>query len=207
MKAMKWLGIALLTVVILFVAIGAMGSKDYALARSIVIDAPPEAIHPYLENLEKWPEWVPWERDDPSIQTTYGSVTVGAGASQTWTSDDGPGRLELTRSDVSSGIAYDMAFGEGDGEMPASCQMNYRAVDGGTQVIWHADGISALVVFEKGSPFRDDEFRVPENGATPSGPAGIGTHEESERRKGYEYNVYPNGDREKPLDPKVFIDR
>jgi len=146
MKALKWVAFGLILIAVLFVGIGALSSPEYAFARSIVVAAPPAAIHPWLEDLKRWEEWAPWNTEDPTIVTTYGDVTVGAGASQTWTSESGDGRLTLTRSDPQSGIAYDMAFVDGEREMPATCRMTYREVDGGTQVIWEMQGTIPLPI-------------------------------------------------------------
>ena len=47
----------LLLVALLFVVALALPS-EYHVKRSVVINAKPEAIYPYLNNFKKWPEWV-----------------------------------------------------------------------------------------------------------------------------------------------------
>ena len=140
MKVLKWVAITgglLLAALVLF---GLFASRDYALARTIVIDAPPEKVHELIGDLTRWPEWAPWEEDDPSIETTLGDKSVGVGASQTWTSDSGDGRLEITASDAAAGIEYTMAFVEGETEMPADCKMSYNVKDGKTELVWEMEG-------------------------------------------------------------------
>ena len=146
MKALKWIGIGIGLLIALIAGFGFLGSSDYALARSIVIDAPPEKIHEYLGDLERWPDWAPFEEDDPSIQTTLGATTKGVGASQEWTGDSGNGWLRITSSDPTTGIVYEMAFVDGETEMPANCRMNYTEESGKTEVTWEMSGDVAIPV-------------------------------------------------------------
>ena len=85
------------------------------------------------------------------MKTTLGTQTTGVGASQSWTDKDGGGWLKVTRSDPSSGLAYDMAFVMGEGtdteEMPAQGAITYEPVDGGTRVSWSMSGEVTLPVF------------------------------------------------------------
>jgi len=133
------IGLALL--VVLVAAVGLVMPTSYAIEKSVVIHAKPEAIHPHLEDLKKWEAWAPWYQMDDSIQTTYGPKTIGVGASQTWKSTDGDGELQLTRCDLASGIAYDMAFIMDDGKRaPSTCAMDYRTSGDSTTVTWTMTG-------------------------------------------------------------------
>ena len=33
----------------------------WTVEREVVVDAPPEAIWPWIVDLERWPEWSPWQ--------------------------------------------------------------------------------------------------------------------------------------------------
>jgi hypothetical protein len=132
------IGLAVLVVAI--VLVGLMLPTEYSVNESVAIKASPEAIHAYVADLEKWDDWAPWLEEDPTIVTTLGEITVGVGASQTWTSKDGDGELTLTASDPATGIAYDMAFIMGDVRAPSTCTMTYE-VDGDSTVVgWTMDG-------------------------------------------------------------------
>ena len=131
---------ALVLLVVVGAIAGMLMPTTYRIERSLTMDAAPAAIHVHVNDLEKWPAWAPWEEEDPSIVTTYGDQTVGAGASQTWTSDQGNGELTLTRSDPESGIAYEMAFIMDGLRAPAVCSMTYGEADGSTTVTWTMEG-------------------------------------------------------------------
>jgi hypothetical protein len=74
---------------------------------------------------------------DPSVVTTYGPTTTGAGASQTWTSNSGGGELTFTKSDSVNGIEYDMSF---DGAFFSHGVVRYEVIPTGTQVTWGMSG-------------------------------------------------------------------
>ena len=144
---MKKVLIGVVVIVLLLVGgvviAGLVMPTTYEIERSVAISATTSAIHVHVGDLEKWPAWAPWEEDDPSIVTTYGEKTVGAGASQTWTGKEGDGELTLTKSDPNSGIAYDMVFIMDETRAPASCAMSYEADGESTTVTWTMEGDAA----------------------------------------------------------------
>lgn len=140
---MKPFLIGLLVLLVLICAVGLVMPTEYAVERRLDIAAPAAVIHPWIDDLQKWEQWTPWVEDDPSIVTTYGTLTAGVGASQSWTSDSGNGELTLTRSDPATGIAYEMAFVDGDMRAPASCEMRLEPKGEGTTVTWTMRGDAA----------------------------------------------------------------
>jgi hypothetical protein len=132
-------GAALLLV--LFLVVGLILPTDYSVSESVEIDATAAEVHVFVGELRKWPEWAPWEENDPTIVTTYGPTTTGVGASQSWTSEtEGAGELTLTKCDPATGIAYDMAFIVGETRSPARADMSYAASGAGTTVTWSMEG-------------------------------------------------------------------
>lgn len=138
MKIVKWLAIIIAVIVVLFIIIGFTLPKDYSVERSVVIQAEPAAIHTLVGELRAWEEWTPWQEADPTIVTTFGDVTSGVGASQTWTGDSGSGELTFTQCSVDTGVLYDMSFDEG--KYVSIGALDYKIVDGGTQVTWRMAG-------------------------------------------------------------------
>lgn len=136
----------LLVLLALFVAVVVVGfflPTTYAVERRITIDAGAERVHALVGDLERWPLWTPWAAADPSMTTTLGDSTTGVGASQRWSGKDGDGELTFTESDPATGIAYDMAFIDGDLRAPAVSAMRYEPSGEGTTVVWTMSGDSA----------------------------------------------------------------
>ena len=138
MKIVKWLAIIIAVVVVLFVLIGFTLPKDYSVERTVVIQADPAAVHTLVGDLTAWDQWTPWLDADPTIVTTFGDVTSGVGASQTWTGESGDGKLTFTQCSPETGVLYDMSFNEG--KYVSIGALDYTLVDGGTQVTWRMAG-------------------------------------------------------------------
>jgi hypothetical protein len=96
-------------------------------------------VHALTSDLTRWPEWTPWE-DDKTIQKRMGGTTSGVGASQSWSSSSGAGRLTLTKSDPAEGIAYDMVFVNDGHESPAQSEMTYSKSGDAVIVTWRMEG-------------------------------------------------------------------
>jgi len=112
--------------------------SEYEINRSIVIDRPPELVHPFVDDLNKWPLWMPWQKADPNAKIVIGEKFSGVGASQSWEGKDGRGELVFTRSSVDYGVDYDMGF-QGDATKTKN-SIIYQNLDGKTQVNWIMQG-------------------------------------------------------------------
>ncbi len=138
MKIVKWLGIIVVVVVVVFILVGFSLPKDYSVERSVVIRAEPAAIHTLVGELRSWDRWTPWQEADPTIVTTFGGITAGVGANQSWTGKSGGGELTFTQCSPETGVLYDMSFDEG--KYVSIGALDYRVTDGGTEVTWRMAG-------------------------------------------------------------------
>jgi len=138
MKVLKWVGIIVLLLIVLFVVIGLLLPSEFNVQRSVVIDAEPAKIHILVGDLKRWAEWEPWQDEDPSIETKIHGESTGVGAKQTWTGDSGSGELKFMRTDPETGIAYGTFFNEGD--FASVGKIVYEPGPGGTKVTWNWSG-------------------------------------------------------------------
>ena len=131
----------LLGIIVGLVVIGLFLPTRYAVVCQTTIAAAPAAVHAYVGHLDRWPEWMPWEQEDPSIVTARSDETTGVGASQSWTSAKaGDGELEFTECDEATGIAYDMAFLMKDRRAPSKAAIRYAPSGDTTKVTWAMEG-------------------------------------------------------------------
>jgi ribosome-associated toxin RatA of RatAB toxin-antitoxin module len=138
-KFFKALSLAFLVLILIVIIVGLFLPTNYSVNRSIIIDAKPAAIHEYVGDLKKWPEWEPWTEQDPTIIITYGEKTSGIGANQSWIGKDGDGQLTLTSSSPAKGIEYDLLFDNGKYECKSA--VVYEPMEEGqTKVTWSMDG-------------------------------------------------------------------
>ncbi len=131
----------LLGLIAVLVIAGLVIPSQYSISRSETIAAPAAAVHAFVGHLEKWPEWMPWEKEDPSVITTLSDKTTGVGAAQAWTSAKaGDGEVEFTECDENTGIAYDMVFISKGKRAPAKASIRYAPAGSGTEVTWSMEG-------------------------------------------------------------------
>jgi len=132
--------VVVFVVVVVFVCVvagvGFFLPAKWSVQRSKLIEADPEAIHPYANDLGRWPEWVPWNSErDATLDVTYAEQTVGVGAKHMWTSEkSGNGELTITASDPDTGIEFELVME--DGQFRALGEIEYELLDGGTRVHW-----------------------------------------------------------------------
>lgn len=126
----------------LFVVIGAVYLYGYLLAPegwsvevSRVIEASPEEIHPWIEDLHRWPEWQ--EYGEVTFEFTYEGAEKGVGAIATSRNESTEVRVEITASDPTKGVWFDELL---EGTVPAKGAIRYEVVPEGTRVLWGDQG-------------------------------------------------------------------
>lgn len=105
--------VAVLVISLLAVlGIAAMKPDHFRVERSLEIDARPDAIFPYVNDLKKQISWSPWEKKDPDMQRTYSGAEAGVGAKYHWSGDKniGEGRMEIVESSPQKGIVMKLDF-------------------------------------------------------------------------------------------------
>lgn len=131
--------LVVLTLLALAMLVGLVLPTVWVVERSTLINVPAARVHELVGDLRRWPEWTTWSEVSSGLQIQYGRTTSGTGASQSWTDDDGAGRLVYTRCDA-AGVAYDMAFIDDGKEMPAKGEIRYDAAGEATTVTWTMTG-------------------------------------------------------------------
>lgn len=116
MKIVKWIGITLLLLAVLFVIIGVSLPDRGAVKRSVLIKAPVAVVFENVNNLRNHEKWDPWQASDKTMRITYGPVTAGTGASYSWTSrNSGAGTQTITESVPDSLIKTELVFADMEG--------------------------------------------------------------------------------------------
>ncbi len=113
MRVLKLTVLILLALGVVVVGNGAILPKDFAVERSIEINASPEAVFDEVNSLRKWDAWSPWIARDSSIENTYSGPELGVGATVTWTSEkSGDGKQTITLSERPTRIETTLDFGD-----------------------------------------------------------------------------------------------
>ncbi|MCB1228903.1 MAG: SRPBCC family protein [Verrucomicrobiae bacterium] len=124
----------LILLIVVFVALYALAPAEVRVERSIVIDAPPEAIFPKVNDLKAWRTWSPWMLREPDMKSTYSGPETGLGAKTSWESEtQGSGSQVITESVPNERIATALDFG---GMGTATSDWSFAAEGDGTKVTW-----------------------------------------------------------------------
>lgn len=137
-QVIKLVGIGVLAATLVVAIGGLLLPSEYTVQREVIIQTTPERIHEFANDLETWPQWTPWFKDDPSLQVTLGTVTRGVGANQQWEAKKGGGELTITRSDPNWGVAYNMNLSKGRPQ--SHCTMRYERMADSTRVVMEVNG-------------------------------------------------------------------
>ena len=138
MKTALKILLGLAAALVLVVLVGYAMPETAHVERSVVIDAPREAVFPLVNELPNWTRWDPWHEMEPTVVREYTDATSGAGAAYTWRGEKtGAGKLTVTEVVPNERIETDLYF-EGQGE--AECSYRFSALgDGRTEVTWAFD--------------------------------------------------------------------
>ena len=138
--------------VIAFTLIGLVGGilvyaatrpDSFRIQRSANIKAPPERIFAILNDFQQWAVWSPWEKKDPGMKRTFGSTTVGTGATYAWegNKDVGQGSMAIVESSAPAKLAIRLDFIK-PFEAHNIVEFTLEPIGDGTQVTWSMHGPS-----------------------------------------------------------------
>jgi effector-binding domain-containing protein len=145
---MKFLKYLLLFIVVLIggvVIYTSFQPSEYDVSRSKIIKAPIDIAFNTVNELKTWEKWGPWHDEDTTIVVTYGDKTVGLGASNTWTSKDGPGSMETVKVVPNKLIEQKMQMGEAE---PSEILWHFETTDKGTKVTWQMRDDNPQYIFK-----------------------------------------------------------
>ena len=142
MKALKYIFLLLLLIVVAGAIYLATLDGKYDVQRSKVIKAPVEVVYNEVNDYKTWSSWSPWLWKDPSTEITYGESTSGKGASYAWNSnnkDVGAGNAETLESIANKSIDQKIVFTK-PWESESNIYWTFEPAEGGTKVTWGMKG-------------------------------------------------------------------
>ena len=159
MKILAYAGIAFAVLLAGAFVLAALKPDSFRVERSTVIKAPPERIFAQISDLKAWSAWSPYEKKDPAMKRTFGSMTAGKGAVYEWDGNKnvGKGRMEITEAARPSKILIKLDFLEPfDGHNTAEFTMDGKG--DATTVTWAMYGPANFVSRLMGVFFNMDKM-------------------------------------------------
>jgi hypothetical protein len=141
MKVLKYIGLVLGSLIVLFLVVMSFISPLSHMERAIVTEATPEAIFQVINSYRNFNKWSPWSEIDPNTKYTFEGPEAGVGAKMNWESDNenvGKGSQWILVSEPNKRIKNQMQFGDIGGTYTS--EFFITPVEGGTEIKWTYDG-------------------------------------------------------------------
>lgn len=139
MNALKKLLLLVGVLITLFVAISFFISKDYSVERTIVINAEPSEIYPYVVDLKEWSKWGVWFIRDPNMELEFSGPDRAIGMRSEWKSEtEGNGEMEITQLEHNRRVLYRLYFPDFD--MGSNGAVEIKPTSNGSIVTWRDEG-------------------------------------------------------------------
>lgn len=133
--------IAVLAALVLLALVVARRPDHFRIARSTLIDAPPETVFAILNNPRRGVDWSPFERTDPNMKRVFTGPDQGVGATLAWDGNRqcGTGSIRIVESVPHSHIALALEMSR---PMKASNRVIFtlEPLQGGTKLTWAMEG-------------------------------------------------------------------
>lgn len=140
--------IASLAALVAGVLLYAHSRPDYAqIARSVRIEAAPQKIFPFLDDLHLHGAWSPFERLDPAMTRRFSGAARGTGAVYEWEGNGkiGAGRMEIIDSTPARRVIVELDFLR-PFKANSIAEFSLSPAAGGTVVRWEMDGARPFLV-------------------------------------------------------------
>lgn len=113
MKAIKIVGIVLLSLIVIVVILGLIAPKEFKVSRSITIPTQNQEV--VFKNISIWSEflkWNPWSGKDPSQKITFKGTEGTVGSNYAWAGNDdvGEGEMTITSLTPNTSVESDLHF-------------------------------------------------------------------------------------------------
>lgn len=139
MKFLKRFVLIILILILVLIGVGYLLPDEAHVERDIRIDAPPEAVFPYVSDLRRFNEWSPWPARAPDSQYSYSGPASGVGARMDWQStnpeiDSGSGLI--TESKPPNRVTMRLDLGA---RGRATVYFDIQPAGDGSHVVWGFD--------------------------------------------------------------------
>jgi hypothetical protein len=111
-SAIAFLVAILVVVVGVLLGLAATKPNTFRVRRATRIEAPPEQIFAFVNDLRSFVAWSPYEKKDPAMKRSFSGAVTGKGAIYAFDGNNqiGAGRLEITDSARPSKVTMNLDF-------------------------------------------------------------------------------------------------
>jgi uncharacterized protein YndB with AHSA1/START domain len=137
---LKKLAFAVVAIVALFLLVAAILPGSYTVERSIVIARPPAVVFDQVADYNRWLEWSPWPKAEPTAKQTVTGEPGTVGMSWSWEGEQvGVGSMTLADVEENRSIHSKLVFEE-PMQSEADDYVLLEPTEEGTKVTWRNTG-------------------------------------------------------------------
>ena len=143
MKAVKYILIVFVSILLLMFVSALFVSKKYKVARSITINKPKTEIFNYIKYLKNQDEYSKWAKMDANMRKVYSGKDATAGFKSAWSSDNsdvGKGEQEIVKITDGQQVDYKIRFEEPMKDVASSFMRTDSIAADKTLVKWEISG-------------------------------------------------------------------
>lgn len=136
MKVLKWIGIILLSLIVILFVAALILPKDANVQAEITINAPVETVYNNIADFKQWEKWSAWKEMDTASKETYFGNTGQVGSGYTWVGQKtGEGKVTASVIKPNEEFGTDLEFIK-PMEGKADADFKFSTQDGATKVVW-----------------------------------------------------------------------
>jgi len=139
MKVIRIILVLIGLLLLIFVGVGLFGPTSMEVTHKKVVKAPMASVWEQVVDFKNWPNWSPWAESDTAMVVTYGEKgSRGVGGSYSWEGPvTGVGEMEIREITENEEIGMDIGFDMGEGMTYSTADMQFKEVEGGTEITWN----------------------------------------------------------------------
>lgn len=140
-RILSGVALALVSAIGLVLVLAARLDDNYRVERWLTTTAAAPVIFSVLSDLQRFPEWSPWQKLDPNMKTTFSGTAGGLGSSFSWEGNNevGAGRMTIVGLEEGREVAIKLEFLR---PFPDTSMTFWRITDEGQErrITWSMEG-------------------------------------------------------------------
>lgn len=145
MRVLKTILIIVGGLLALLAVLVATSSKAYRYERSVMIEAAPTQVYPFVSSLAAMDKWSPWNEKDPQMKKSMEGTDGTVGAKAMWEGNDevGKGEQTIAALEADKGVELDLKF-VAPWQSQSKVAVDLVPEASGTKVVWSMSGENDL---------------------------------------------------------------
>lgn len=143
MKALKYIFILLLVVIIAGAIYFSLQDGQYEVERTVTVEAPKSLIYDQIADFNNWENWNAFQKQEDVI-VTQSQQSAGVDAFYTFEDDNGTGKVTITRLEPNSTVEMEVFYKHSLGTSTSKVVYQLVEVENGTQVTVSTTGDQGL---------------------------------------------------------------